>query len=78
MGTVKSHPKLRRYCFKCKKVHSVSDHKFHGKKSFMKVRTKKSYAKAVKSKSKRRTQKTVRNKVEVRLRKLAKHKRRIK
>ena len=76
MGTVKSHPKLRRYCFKCKKVHSVSDHKHHGKKSFMKVRSKKSYAKAVKSKSKRRTQKKFGNKVDMRLRKLKANRRR--
>ena len=76
MGTVKSHPKLRRYCFKCKKVHSISDHKHHGKKSFMKVRGKKSYAKAVKSKSKRSTQKKFGNKVDMRLRKLKANRRR--
>ena len=75
---VKSHKAIiKLYCFACKRVHSTSEHQHHGKGSFMKVRTKKSYAKAVKSKTKRSKQKTVRNKVEARLRKLAKHKRRV-
>jgi len=42
----------------------------------MKVRSKKSYAKAVKSKSKRSTQKKFGNKVDMRLRKLKANRRR--
>jgi len=49
---VKSHKKLR-YCFKCKKVHSGSEHKFHGKGSYKKSRSKANIKKA-KAKARRR------------------------
>ena len=62
MGTVKSrkvkkHKEVRKHmCPRCKRVHSGSVHKHHGKGSFKKVRSKKSYKAA--TKTKRRTTKT--------------------
>jgi len=37
--TKKKHKALR-YCFKCKRTHSISEHKFHGKGAFKKTHKK--------------------------------------
>ena len=47
--------KAKRYCFHCKRVHTVSLHKQHGKGAFKRVRSKDSFKTAMKPKTKRRT-----------------------
>ena len=57
----KPHKELRKHmCPRCKRVHSGSVHKHHGKGSFKKVRTVKSYKAATKTKRRTTKRKTKR------------------
>ena len=49
---IKKHKPLR-YCFKCKRVHAIGVHKFHGKGSYKKSRSTANIKKA-KKKARRR------------------------